>query len=521
MKKTETINLGGVIFHIDDDAFRQLQNYIASIKQHFADTEAADEIAADIESRIAELLQEKHVSIVTLQQLDEITAIMGQPEDYVDEEADPAPNSTGIPSEKRLKKRLYRYQEDKIIAGVASGLGIYFDVDPLLFRIIFFLTLFVGGFGLWSYLILWLLVPKADSASDYLKMKGEPITAETIGKAFTDKVESSASEPNGNFLKSLILGIGNVIRLIFEWTFKLLAKLIYLIKPLLGFLLLVIGLAITIGTTVLVLAFCGKLGIHHDMMVEINTLSSVIVNSLLPEILVYTSFILLIGIPVYQLIYLGLRLIFGLAKQPGIIVGLLTSCWILAVISSIVFTISGATQFSDRGQHVETIALEAVHSDTLRVTLNEHPDFYWDEGRVRFRKADDRMHTMLSAVELDIRQSPDSDYHLQVVKEARANDYVDAKQFARHIDYQFDITGNSLLFDQYLSFTDEESYHFQEVRLVLQIPVGKTVFLDESLYYFIDDMNVDGIRMSPSRLSRSHQLVGRSWLMAKDGLSYE
>ena len=86
MKKTNTINLGGIIFHIEEDAFTQLQNYLNAIRSYFSTSEGQEEIVADIESRIAEIFQEKKFSIITTIQVDEVIAIMGRPEDYGDGE---------------------------------------------------------------------------------------------------------------------------------------------------------------------------------------------------------------------------------------------------------------------------------------------------------------------------------------------------------------------------------------------------------------------------------------------------
>ena len=88
MKKTNTINLGGIIFHVDEDAFTQLQNYLNAIRSYFSKSDGQEEIIADIESRIAEIFQEKKISIITIAQVDDVIAIMGKPEDYGDGEHD-------------------------------------------------------------------------------------------------------------------------------------------------------------------------------------------------------------------------------------------------------------------------------------------------------------------------------------------------------------------------------------------------------------------------------------------------
>jgi hypothetical protein len=90
MNKTININLAGLFFHIDEDAYQRLQRYIAAVRKSFAGTSGADEIMSDIESRIAELFLEKRANemqVISITHVEEVIGIMGQPEDYeVDEE---------------------------------------------------------------------------------------------------------------------------------------------------------------------------------------------------------------------------------------------------------------------------------------------------------------------------------------------------------------------------------------------------------------------------------------------------
>ncbi|MBT3250298.1 MAG: PspC domain-containing protein [Candidatus Marinimicrobia bacterium] len=512
MNKTETINLGGIIFHIEEDAFAQLQSYITSIKKHFSDTDSAEEIATDIEARIAEILQEKKVSIVTKEHLDEIVKIMGQPEDYGDDESSDEQDDMNFTKKKKIKKRFYRHPEDKLLGGVTTGLGVYFNIDPILIRIAFILTLFLGGFGLLAYLVLWLVVPEADSASDYLKMKGEPITAESIGKTFTSKVENVVSQANGNMLKSFIQTIGNIITFIFEITIKIIKKLLFVLKPILGIVLLLFGLFLTIGSTFLILAFSGRFGVSQEFLIQIHTLNSLYNNFPIHESVIFIAVILFVGIPIFQLIYLGLRFLLGLAKQANFVVGFLTSIWVLALISVVAFTVFGLSQFSEQAQKIETVDLNVIKSDTLNVELNDHPDFFWDDGKVRFRESIEGNQTLISDVSLEIRQSSDNNFHLEFIKKANADNYIRAKEIAEDINYEFDISKESLSLDQYFSYPSYDSYKFQEIELVLYVPEGKSVFLDESLKYYIDDM---GSNHSYYQIRYS---VGRVWTMRSGGL---
>jgi len=70
-----------------------------------------------------------------------------------------------------MTKKLYRSEKDTIIAGVAGGLGEFFELDPSILRLIFIIMLFAGGSGFWVYLILWLILPKKSELDSDLPME--------------------------------------------------------------------------------------------------------------------------------------------------------------------------------------------------------------------------------------------------------------------------------------------------------------------------------------------------------------
>ncbi|HMR43415.1 MAG TPA: PspC domain-containing protein [Saprospiraceae bacterium] len=209
MNKVFNINLGSYPFTIDEDAFAHLEKYLKTIHQHFKQSEGYEEIVADIESRLAELFQENLGSrkIVTLKDVKLAITIMGTPEEFG---ADPI-EEHGPEAEPRSKKqthrefsdnyrtgkRLFRNPDDEVIGGVCSGIAAYFGIqDPLWVRLFFVLVTISGGFGIPAYLILWAILPKAESASDRLSMRGEPINVSNIGKIIEEEIEHLSHKVN-------------------------------------------------------------------------------------------------------------------------------------------------------------------------------------------------------------------------------------------------------------------------------------------------------------------------------------
>ena len=96
MKKTLTVNISGQVFHIDEDAYNVLNDYLQSIRQHFAKTKGGDEIFSDIEARIAEMLREKLTSnkqVITIEDISEVIKTIGDPNEFGGEEYDEQPKA--------------------------------------------------------------------------------------------------------------------------------------------------------------------------------------------------------------------------------------------------------------------------------------------------------------------------------------------------------------------------------------------------------------------------------------------
>ncbi|SMO52607.1 phage shock protein C (PspC) family protein [Saccharicrinis carchari] len=195
MKKTININLSGRVFYIDDDAFARLRGYLDRLEKYFANQEGAQEIISDIESRIAELLSEKIAglsAVVSMHMVEEVMAMMGQPEDFdsEDSEKEPERKSNYSSYAQPNSKRLFRDLESRVLGGVCGGLGAYLSIDPVWVRVIFALLIFVGlGTIVPIYIVLWIIVPPAVTTAQKLQMHGKNVTIDNIEKAIRKEYE--------------------------------------------------------------------------------------------------------------------------------------------------------------------------------------------------------------------------------------------------------------------------------------------------------------------------------------------
>jgi len=205
MNKVMNINIGGIVFFVDEIAYEKLNSYLKAIAKRFKNAKGGDEIITDIESRIVELLQQKLNSskqIVTVDDIDEVISIMGNPSDF-----DSDDDFVDADVKQIVRKRLFRDVDNRMIGGVCSGLSAYFKIDALWFRLGFVIAT-ISGLSILAYLILWIIVPPALSITEKLEMNGSPVNISNIEKSFREemdgirsKLDNLASQARNKFKK--------------------------------------------------------------------------------------------------------------------------------------------------------------------------------------------------------------------------------------------------------------------------------------------------------------------------------
>ncbi|MFO7615781.1 MAG: PspC domain-containing protein, partial [Bacteroidales bacterium] len=154
MKKTIKVNLGGVVFQLDDDAYDLLRRYLDRLEARFSQQPGGSEILNDIEVRMAELFSDRLAGEregVNLADAREVTAIMGDPSEIGDGEEEPE-QATPYTGGFRRRRRFFRDPDNQVAGGVCSGLGAYFNLDPVIIRILFVLFTLAYGTGILVYL---------------------------------------------------------------------------------------------------------------------------------------------------------------------------------------------------------------------------------------------------------------------------------------------------------------------------------------------------------------------------------
>lgn len=348
MKKTLTVNLGGIVFHIDEDAYNLLDKYLDNLRSHFKKQEEKEEIMNDIEMRISELFTEqtdRGFQVITIEFVEQIIQRVGKPEeifdnDYISDENTQQASQTEEKKEKQEKtedttshkKRLMRDPDEKMIGGVAGGLAAYFSVDVTVVRLALILLLFFfAKVVLPIYLVLWLVVPLARTAMDKLQMRGESVNLENIGKTVTEGFEGSQEKEQGRGdnrtgFQKLADGLVAVIGFVLKGLGILLAILLLPILAFVLFILLIVTIALVFGGMGALFGLMPFIGNNLEFMQEIPTYLTVINN---------ISGILVLGIPLVALIYLLCGNWFKLPPMSTTAKWVLLGIWVIALITSI------------------------------------------------------------------------------------------------------------------------------------------------------------------------------------------
>ena len=506
MNKTVNINLAGIFFHIDEDAYLKLQRYLEAIKRSFTDSQGRSEIIADIEARIAELFSErvKHEKqVIGNKEVDEVITIMGQPEDYLvdDEIFEDEPKTYQSRPSGRAKK-LFRDTDNSYIGGVCSGLGHYLGLDTLWVRLLWILlALGSGGTFIFIYILFWILVPEAVSTADKLTMTGEPVNISNIEKKIKDgfenvtdtisekakNVSDSVSDAaknvdfqkQGNRLKSTSKSFFETIGDIIMFFLKVFAKFI-------GIMLIIVGAATLIG---LIIGFftVGATDLIHvpgfDFIDAANAANT-------PIWLVSLLMLFAIGIPFFFVFYLGLKILINNLKSIGNIAKFsLLGIWFIAIISLIVIGVKQASEhaFDASVNNKETLNITA--NDTLRVKMASNDTYknnaYRSGNSVRLVYNDNDEKIIYSSdIRLIVRSTKDSLAYLKIEKSAEGSSYQQAKERAKNINYNYALIGNELLLDAFLTTAYENKFSDQEVELILYLPEGTTLYADDNTYSF-------------------------------------
>ena len=516
MKKTVKINIGGVIFHLDEDAYQILQQYLTAINTHFSSSDEGKEIIADIENRIAEILQSKtseQKQVITQKDIEEIIEIMGRPEDIADD--------AGEEHEEHYKasKRLYRDPDNRILGGVCSGIATYLNIDPIIIRLLFLILIFAYGVIGIIYIVLWALLPAAHTTAQKIKMRGKSFKISDIEKNVRneydnvkDNLKNIKNTQDYDRTRSFFNGLFSALAVFFKFVFKLFAVV-------LGLAMIITGVGFLIGLTGTLIIGEPFMPWSHNFVDNQLIISDIIYSFTDPNTawILAISAILIVFIPLVALVYGGFKLLLGIRPNDKAFAAVGFTAWIISII--ILFVLGGmqirnlALSVKDK----ENIIIEKPANKTLYLKAKKgfpviKSTFYIfdSEFMVMHDKNDEKQ--VYAYPEINIVQSHSDQFEIEICKEGRGKNRIKALENIEKISYQCTQQDSIIWFDPVYSLRDENRWAFPEVDITLRVPEGYILYLDKSLEEQLD-------YVTKKDYYRTEEMVNNYWMMTDDGLA--
>jgi phage shock protein PspC (stress-responsive transcriptional regulator) len=519
MKKTVNINLQGMIFNIDEDAYILLSTYLEKLSKHFGNNSEGDEIVKDIEARIAELFSEKlseHRQVISIEDVKEIISILGDADDIIEGDINyesDNPQDKQEYSEKR--KKLFRDSDKRIAGGVCAGLSAYTGINLFAMRGIFVILFFMSaGIIMLLYLLLWIIIPKARTRAEKLEMKGEKVNISNIEKNIREEYE----EIKSNMQDIGKTGFGEGVER-FGKSFASIINIIFTVfKKVFGVGIVILGLISLVSFVLGVFAFNSQTLVYDWAGITIIPISGILKLIAEPQ----TMYIFLIAlalalcIPFFVMVYAGICILLDKTSNRILNLSLFIS-WLIGVLLCVGMGFIISTEFMSHrsvSKNYEIIC-ETASCDTIYIYANDNKNNSEDvEGLVfeslRLYRKDGNINAE-GRIEIELRQTSDSVFTIKEVKSSRGNNNSLASENAKQIKYDLIQENSKIFLNKYYKLPEDFMIRGQEVEIVIYIPTNKFIFIDESVKDLIDDTdNLNNIDET--------DMPGYLWKMTENGL---
>jgi len=525
MNKTIIININGIVFHIEEDAYEILKNYMTDVKRHFMNSADSLEITTDIENRIAEMfseiLERENKQVIVEQDVNAVIEQMGSVADF--ESADDTGKSSPY-NYSTEGRRLFRDPDDHLVAGVCAGIANYFDVDAVWVRLAFALFLPVGGTGLLLYVILWIVVPKALTRADRMAMKGEKQNLKGFKKNLEDELSSvrqnisnfgeearpfvyKARDFAGDFFHHLGIFIGGAGRIFVKMV---------------GVFILLCCLSLTVFLIVALVALLafGQFAPFHDLPFNLIRHSH--------AELLYISAFLAAFIPLLSIIFLTLKGVFNTGSVSRSTGSTILVVWLCSLCIFIYYTTQIALNFKDSAQFSENVALKPVNGNTYYLKLND-VKYFSKEDSVRLNikslapgvkitedpyEYNDFDHYNYRRVHINIEKSDVGQPVLVETFKAKGRSYDDALLNVRNTKYRFVQQDSVLKFDYRLYADRDDLWHDEELYITVKVPLNALVVIDDKLNNMIDGQSIYECK----QIDKKENLHYATFIMTNNGL---
>ena len=584
MKQVININFHGQVVPIEVSAFDLLKQYTASLNNYFANEEGKEEIINDIESRIAELFQERLKKGVTCITDDDVNAIiksMGRPEEFEGEDSTAYSQSFSsssttagsqqyqqTPGPAEVHKRLYRDENDKILGGVCAGLANYFGIDVVIVRIIFVVLAISFGFGLipyiilwvavpssatkviggtrkrlfrdpedkkiagvcsgignyfginpwiprvifllpflsfvfnWShwgmfdfpnflrvgfspgalliYIILWLVIPEAGSTAEKLEMKGEKVDLNSIKNSVVEEMKGvqqraeklghearAFAEEKG---KTMGAEMGSVAR---RSSRSLGDIIVFIVKAFAYFILGCFGFAFVVALFAFAIASIG-----------VFPLKDYLLTDGWQNVFAWGTLIFFIAIPVIGIITWIIRRLSKTKTNRKVLRFTFFGLWLIGLFCFIAMIVSIAKDFKSVSSiNEQEIALSNPRVNKLEITNNSPSKKYYRNNSLRFEPFQnfDEDSMPIENVTIKIIKSPTDSFRVTMIKMANGSNRRNADTLASLIKFNATQKDSLLVLDKGITITKVDKFRNQRIIITVYVPVGKQIKVNNNV----------------------------------------
>jgi len=492
-----------MFFHIDEDAYNSLQRYLNAIKRSFTDSQGRDEIIADIEARVAELFSERMKSdrqVISMTEVEEVINIMGQPEDYlVDNEIFEDEPNTNYDRQRGKQRKLYRDYDNKFIGGVCAGIAKYFDIDELWVRLLAIIVVLAGvGSPILVYIILWVIIPKANTTSEKLAMAGKPANITNIEQKIKEGLSGVHEKLNDVNFDQVGERAKSGASSFFDSLGDLLMVFLKIFSKFFGVIFIIVAASILIG------ALFSSIGISFftldifDRGEQAFYYEDLGIMNETPRWVLGLLMLVALGIPALVLFILGIRILVNNSKSIGTPakIGLLV-LWLAACIGIGFIASNIALHHHIEATVSSKVELPIVANDTIKIKMVGNEDYdhslkrYYHDYKVEYKPNGDVV-LFSRSVKLLVKPTESETARLRISRSASGVSYLKAKERAQGIDYNYSFKNNVLKLDGYFLFDPNDKYNEQEVEIILYLPENSIVFADKNTKPFHWNSNRTG-----------------------------
>ena len=481
MDKTIKINLAGVLFQIEEDAYHLLRDYLQAVNLRFRNAQGGNETIEDIESRIAEIFQSQQsiAGVISKENVEAMIGIIGKPEDF-----DHSENPAGPSAPYYQKRRLYRNPDDLIISGVCGGLGAYLNTEPVLFRILFVLFVLFFGLGFFVYIALWIALPSANTDSLRRELYGDAnqSTHSQINGQTSYSATSAPLYETGHDRKS---SVGNAVNEVFRAIWRVCYIVIRIIMIIAGVALVLTGF-LTILCFVMVFVFKYP-GIYSADVFDMHLIYfpdflNYIAN---PAVVPWIIALILIAIimPLLALIYWGVKMIFWFKAKDGVFNLIGFVLWILTLTALAIILFNEGISFTETAR-LSTRKILPHPCDTLYLKTDKKiselkfdKEISLDNEKYAVFISDEKKELYIRPY-LNINSVNDEVAKVEVRKCSSGRSKIVAAKKAEELIYDYHINGDTLFLDEYFTIPSGHKWAADKIGIYLSVRKGTILKFD-------------------------------------------